>query len=600
MPLTLYPRTEPGGRQGVGSPAVELSPAFREKLLDPAAWQEGLEQYARATNLAVTLTDVDGRPLSECINPQPTWGLFQGQKPANTEACPFVLMTAAPCACGADALSGSGFRLARDRTELVHFAVPLLLGDHALGALVAGQAFDQYPEQLALEHAARQRGLSPAEVWQVARLEHPLKASTLHVYADLLATLSDHTLRSRYHTFTEAERLSELTGLSEQLRQRTQELGEANRRKDEFLAMLAHELRNPLAPIRNAIQVMRLLAKEDVNLCWAGDVVERQVQHMSRLVDDLLDVSRFTSGKITLQKEPTDLAAVVARAVEAARPAIEERRQEMSVALPPELMRVEGDPIRLAQVVGNLLNNAAKYTPEGGRIWLTARREGNTAVVSVRDTGVGIAADMLPRVFDLFAQADRSLAHSEGGLGVGLTLVKSLVELHGGSVEAHSPGPNRGSEFVVRLPLLADGQRPSGGEEPGDAQAVPLPPRRILVVDDNVDSAESLAVLLRLQGHEVEVAHDGATALAAAQTFRPQAVLLDIGLPGMDGYEVARRLRQQSVPAEMLLVAVTGYCQEEDRRRSQEAGFNAHLVKPVCLGTLHALLARTPAISASS
>jgi signal transduction histidine kinase len=250
----------------------------------------------------------------------------------------------------------------------------------------------------------------------------------------------------------------EVTRLTNELRQRTQELAQANRRKDEFLAMLAHELRNPLAPIRNAVQVMRLLDSDDPDMRWAVDVVERQVQQLSHLVEDLLDLSRFASGKITLHREPTDLATVTASAVETSRPAAETRRQALKVIQPAERLLVKGDPVRLVQVLANLLNNAIKYTPEGGHIWLMVKREDGTAMVSVRDTGVGIVSDMLPHVFDLFAQSDRSLDRAQGGLGIGLTLVKKLVELHGGSVVARSAGPGLGSEFIVRLPALPDEQ----------------------------------------------------------------------------------------------------------------------------------------------
>lgn len=400
----------------------------------------------------MTLTDADGRQLGPCINPQPTWSLLHAKKPADAGACPFALMPLKPCTCVADVLTQGGFRLARDGTGLIHFAVPLIIDSQSVGAVLAGQVFDQFPEQLILEHVARAFSLNSREAWRPC-LEHPVKQTTLRVYAGLLTTLADHFLQSRYHTFIEGERLAQMMRLGDQLRQRSQELTESNQRKDQFLAMLAHELRNPLAPIRNASQVVRLLAQDNPHLRWAGDVIGRQVQHLRRLVDDLLDVSRFSSGKITLRKEPTDVAAVVARAVETARPVIEERRHELSVTLPPERLQVQADSVRLAQVLENLLNNAAKYTPEGGRIWLTAEREGQEVVVRVRDTGIGIPADMLARVFDLFTQVDRTLDRAQGGLGIGLTLVKSLVELHGGTVQASSMGLNQGSEVVVRLPF---------------------------------------------------------------------------------------------------------------------------------------------------
>jgi signal transduction histidine kinase/CheY-like chemotaxis protein len=478
-----------------------------------------------------------------------------------------------------------------DRARLVHFVLPLVLGEHQLGALVAGQVFDQYPEQTALEHAAKQFGLAPERVWQQARLEVPVARTTLQVYADLLATLGRTFLQTRYHSITEANRLAEMTRLRDLLQQHTQELTAADRRKDEFLAMLAHELRNPLAPIRNAVQVIRLFARDDPNLRRAGEVVERQVGHMVRLVDDLLDVARLTSGKITLRQEPTDLAVVVASAVESTRPAIEGRRHELAVVLPPERLQVRADPVRLAQVLANLLNNAAKYTPEGGRIWLTAEREDAEVVARVRDAGIGMAADMLPRVFDLFTQAEGTLDRAQGGLGIGLTLVRNLVELHGGSVQAFSGGLNEGSEFVVRLPLLPETPPPEEGKGKETGRGAVSPSRRLLVVDDNVDAAESLADWLELTGHEVRTAHDGPAALEAAHAYQPEVVLLDLGLPRMDGYEVARRLRESLAAKNVVLVALTGYGREEDRHRSREAGFDYHLVKPVDVGGLQQLLA---------
>ena len=370
------------------------------------------------------------------------------------------------------------------------------------------------------------------------------------------------------------------------------ELKEADRLKDEFLAMLAHELRNPLAPVRNALQIMKMPGTNSAMIGQARDMAERQVQHMARLLDDLLDVSRISRGKIELRKEVLDLTAAVNRSAEAVRPLFEERQHELIVSLPPASLRVEADPTRLEQVVTNLLNNAAKYTDPGGKVWVTAQHAGSEVVLRVRDTGIGIAPDMLPKVFDLFVQAERRLDRSQGGVGIGLTLVKKLVEMHGGRVEASSAGPGRGSEFVVRLPA-ADDPRAEGQAAARSRSAVPppLPCRRVLVVDDNMDAADSLALLLRLSGQEVRVAHDGPTALLAAQAFRPELVLLDLGMPGMDGYEVARRLRQQPESRTALVVALTGWGQDSDRRRSAEAGFDQHLVKPVEPSDLEKLLA---------
>jgi PAS domain S-box-containing protein len=368
-------------------------------------------------------------------------------------------------------------------------------------------------------------------------------------------------------------------------------LREADCRKDEFLAILAHELRNPLAPLRNAIQIMRLKGRDDPDVQRARDVVEHQVQQLTRLVDDLLDVSRISRGKINLQMGPVDLAAVVARAVEISRPLIDARKHSLEVSLPEQAVWVEGDSTRLAQVLSNLLNNAAKYSEEGGRIDLTVEPSGSEAVLRVRDTGVGIAADMLSHIFEMFTQVQSSVGRSQGGLGIGLTLVRSLVEMHGGSVAAHSAGPGHGSEFVVRLPLLREAAPPAAAEAE-QQRPCKVPARNVLIVDKNRDAADSLAFLLHLAGQEVRTAYDGPVALDLARARPPDVVLLDIGMPGMDGLEVARRLRRDLGLKQALLVALTGYGGEEDRRRSQEAGFNVHLVKPVDLDTLEVLLAR--------
>ncbi len=370
---------------------------------------------------------------------------------------------------------------------------------------------------------------------------------------------------------------------------------EADRRKDEFLAMLAHELRNPLAPISNAVEIMRLRGPEHSELHWARDVIARQVQHLVRLVDDLLDVSRITRGKIRLKLEPIDLAAAVSNAVETSRPLIEGRRHRFVVDMPAESIWVKADPARLAQVLANLLNNAAKYTEEEGSIRLSVARDGGQAVVRVRDSGVGIPPEMLAGIFDLFTQVDRSLDRAQGGLGIGLTLVQRLVQMHGGSVEAQSDGLGRGSEFVVRIPMLTAFQPPRPATSPPAERASAAGHLRILVVDDNADAAVSLSMLLRLDGHEVHMIHSGPAALDAVRKLRPDVVMLDIGLPEMDGYEVARRLRAEQGGADLSLVAVTGYGQDEDQRRCRTAGFDHHLVKPVDPQALSRLLTSMPA-----
>jgi PAS domain S-box-containing protein len=369
------------------------------------------------------------------------------------------------------------------------------------------------------------------------------------------------------------------------------EVKDADRRKDEFLAMLAHELRNPLAPIRSGLDLMGMEGVDAATAGWARTMMQQQVQHLVRLVDDLLDVSRIMRGKVQIRKERTTLAEVLQRGIETARPSVDAQEHQLSVELPPEPIWLEADPVRLAQVVANLVNNAAKYHDKPGHIWISAQAGAGTATLRVCDDGIGIEKELLPRVFDLFTQADRSVARSQGGLGIGLTLVRSLVELHGGSIEARSGGLGQGSEFLVRLPVAAPPAPQPAAPAGAAAPAKPERRRRILVVDDNVAAARILSEIAGRWHHEVQVAYTGEAALELAQTYRPDVFLLDIGLPGLSGYEVAQRLRRQPAFAGALLVAVTGYGQEEDRRRSREAGFNHHLVKPISPEALHSLLA---------
>jgi signal transduction histidine kinase/ActR/RegA family two-component response regulator len=364
-------------------------------------------------------------------------------------------------------------------------------------------------------------------------------------------------------------------------------LRDADRQKDEFLAMLAHELRNPLAAVNNAVTVLKLSPNEEAR-AWAADVVERQVRQLVRLIDDLLDVSRITSGKIRLRKDHVDAGAILDHAIESARPLIDERRHTLSVAIEHGTLPLHADATRVEQIVLNLLTNAAKYTEPGGRIWLGAALEADRVVITVRDNGIGIAPERLPDMFRLFAQGDRSLARSEGGLGIGLTIVQSLAELHGGRVDARSEGAGRGSEFVVTLPAAR-----ASSESPAAAPRGPLaagPGARVLVVDDNVDTARGTVRLLRLLGNDARAVHDGPSALEAAGAFRPRFILLDIGLPGMHGYDVAAALRADPRHKETVIIAVSGYGQDEDRRRSRAAGCDHHLAKPVDFESLAALL----------
>jgi PAS domain S-box-containing protein len=373
-------------------------------------------------------------------------------------------------------------------------------------------------------------------------------------------------------------------------RRKIEELEQADRQKDEFLALLAHELRNPLAPIRTALDVLRRQDAPETALGQAGRIAERQLRHMARLLDDLLDVSRIREGTISLRKEKLNVSALLHAAAQASRPFMDERGHDFVVVDPVEPIWVEGDHVRLEQVLGNLLNNAAKYTDAGGEIRMSAEKSDGDVQIRVQDNGIGIEPMMVSRVFDLFVQADRRTELSAGGMGIGLSLVKKLVELHGGRVEAFSAGVGRGTEFRVRLPAISP---PAVAEKEPDTVAIETPARglRVLLVDDNADSADGLGMLLELQGHEIRVAYDGETALETARSFQPHVALLDIGMPLMDGYELARRLRAGPETRDVLLVAMTGWGQEEDQRKSREAGFAHHLVKPFEPSTLEKLLA---------
>jgi signal transduction histidine kinase len=408
----------------------------------------------------------------------------------------------------------------------------------------------------------------------VTLLERPVRPATL------ISTIRS-ALKSRARQYEVRDHLLE--------RERTEKaLRDADERKDEFLATLAHELRNPLAPIRNSLHLLRLSGAAEPATEQIYDTLERQTGLLVRLVDDLLEVSRITQGKVGLRREPIELAGVIRQALEISRPFIDAFGHNVAISVAAEPLIVDGDAVRLSQVVSNLLNNASKYMDGGGQIWVSARREGSSAVISVKDTGIGIARDMLPRIFDMFTQIDRTARQAQGGLGIGLSLVRALVEMHGGEVRAKSDGLGRGSEFVVTLPLLVDGVVALEAAAPPTPAVIPR--RRVLIVDDNRDGARSLSRLLQVLGTEVEIANDGASALERLGTFRPGVVLLDIGMPSMDGYEVARRIRSNPEFKNLLLIALTGWGQEQDRRRTAEAGFDHHLVKPAAIDDIVALL----------
>jgi signal transduction histidine kinase/ActR/RegA family two-component response regulator len=387
------------------------------------------------------------------------------------------------------------------------------------------------------------------------------------------------------------------------VRARANELADMDRRKDEFLAMLSHELRNPLAPIANAALLLRLhsnrnrlLGIEDPVLHQSATIIERQVGQLTRIVDELLEVSRITTGRIQLHRERIALAVVVENAVATVQSLLDQRKHKLTVSLPTQGIWLHADAARLEQVVVNLLTNAAKYTDSGGHVWLTVQQEGEDAVLRVRDTGVGIAPETLPRIFDLFTQAERTLDRSQGGLGIGLALVQRLVEMHGGTVMASSV-LGQGSEFIVRLPVVPSPE-PQPSLAPTKKAQPTRPSLRVLVVDDNVDTVTTLAMLVQESGHDARTAYDGLAVLEAALDYRPNVVLLDIGLPGRNGFEVAKQLRQQPALKNAVLVAMTGYGQESDRKRSKEAGFDHHLVKPGDFGKVLQILATVSELQA--
>jgi signal transduction histidine kinase len=390
----------------------------------------------------------------------------------------------------------------------------------------------------------------------------------------------DYSVRAAHRADDETGVLADaFNHMLAEIDRRAGELRAADRRKDEFLATLAHELRNPLAPIRNAVSLLKLSATPDANAAWARDIIDRQAGHMARLLDDLLDVGRISRGKLELRKERVTLAAVIDAAVETSRPFIEAGKHALAVALPPGQAVIEGDAVRLSQIFANLLNNAAKYTDPGGRIELRAVLEGAAVVVTVSDTGIGMAPGTVREVFGIFSQATPALQRSQGGLGIGLYLVKALTEMHGGSVAAESAGVGRGSRFVVTLPLAAgaDDAMPPPRQAAGAAGGA----LRVLVADDNRDATDSLAALFRLLGNEVRTAYDGLEAVQVAATYRPQLAVLDIGMPRLNGYDAARRIREQAGENRITLVALTGWGQQGDRERAAEAGFDRHLTKPV-------------------
>jgi signal transduction histidine kinase/ActR/RegA family two-component response regulator len=407
----------------------------------------------------------------------------------------------------------------------------------------------------------------------VTILERPVRVTTL---VSALRT----AVRARRRQYEVRNTLLELTNAHAALHAQSERLRDSDRRKDEFLATLAHELRNPLAPIRNALQIIQLAGNDGPAVEQARAMMERQLGQMVRLIDDLLDVSRISRGKFELRKERIELFAAIKSAVDTAQPLIDAAGHQRTVTGSPRPVYLDADPVRLAQVFSNLLNNAAKYMERGGRIWLTVMPEEREVAVSVRDTGIGIPADALPGIFDMFSQVDHSLEKAQGGLGIGLTLVKQLLEMHGGRIEARSEGAGKGSEFIARLTVVAVAPRREPAEA-GEERRSRASTCRILVADDNRDAAESMSTVLRLMGHEVRTVHDGVQAVEEAAAFRPDLVLLDIGMPRLNGYDAARRIRTERWGKSTLIVAMTGWGQDEDKRRAFESGFDRHFTKPV-------------------
>jgi signal transduction histidine kinase/ActR/RegA family two-component response regulator len=492
------------------------------------------------------------------------------------EQCILILASTARDAANSVAvLSKAGLECSACR-DLEEVCREVALGAGAVMLTEESLALDQY--QCLIEALAEQPPWSDLPIVLLTRggRESPAATRAMNTLGNVI--LLERPIRV-FTLVTAARTALRARNKQYQIRAKIEELRQANIRKDEFLATLAHELRNPLAPVLHGLSVMKFSNDREIRT-EARQMMERQIGHMVRLIDDLMDVSRITRGKVELKRERLDLRRILEHALELSRPLIEAAKHELSVSIPESPLPVEADATRVAQVVSNLLNNAAKYTPDGGSIQLDATMNDDELVVRVRDNGTGIPADMLPEVFEMFTQVGRTIDRAKGGLGIGLTLARRLVEMHGGTLTAESGGPGQGSTFVVTLPLAEAGSQEvaTPNEQPAGANAVRR--KRVLVVDDNIDGAESLAMMLQYFGHETCTAHDGPSALETSREFHPDLLFLDIGLPGMNGYELARQLRREPDANGMILVALTGWGSEDDRRQAREAGFDYHLTKP--------------------
>jgi PAS domain S-box-containing protein len=688
----------------------ELRTATRDALLDPRLWQDVLEEYALAMNLAVALTDTQGQVLGECINPRPLWSLFRAQVSQKPGICPFCLIRSEPCTAIADALHQGQIMLTRDRLGLAHFVIPLQLGNQQLGTLIAGQVFDQFPDrlQLELEQTARRLDLSPQQVWNLASRQRPVLHKTLQIYAKLLHTLGSTFVETRYHTLMESERSTLLSRLYEQVRiseqqyrllaealpqfvwnlrpsgqvtycnqhsyqytgltseqtlgsgwadvlhpddqQRTQvawqtalrtgknyeieyrvrrakdgqyrwhlasigpmcdhngqmiswvgtaidiedrkqaeatlqhqteQLIEANKIKDEFLAVLSHELRSPLNPILSWSKLLQSHQYDEQTTLRALAVIERNAQLQAQLIGDLLDVSRILQGKLSFDVSPIDLATTIQAAIETVRLAAEAKAIQIQVTVEPGVGPVLGDFGRLQQVIWNLLSNAIKFTSDGGRVGIGLRRVNTQVQLMVSDTGKGIASDFLPYVFEYFRQADSTITRKFGGLGLGLAIVRRLVELHGGTVWAESAGEGQGATFIVRLPLTQQQSTPKL-DDTESRQSLDLQGVRVLIVDDDADTRDVTTFLLEEYGMNITALASAAEALITLTQCQFDVLISDIGMPEMDGYMLLQQVRSSSEPnSQVPAIALTAYAGEIDHQRTIAAGFQRHLAKPI-------------------
>lgn len=587
----MIDRTDASRTRPLANGDDAVSPAVRAELLDPAVWQDALEGFARATKLAVLMVDPNGIPIGSCINPHRLWqAVIAGGGPAT--ACPFCVHPESNCQALAEARRSAAITFARGRAGLAHLVVPVRLGRHALAFLLAGQVFDQFPEQLLLYDLARATGTSPQVLWDIARRDVPMNRSLLQAYGELLATLAESYVRANHGAIVDRQRYAEILGLHADLAERKEieaALRQADWRKDQFLATLAHELRNPLAPMMTAVHLLKNADTSERSTSRALATLDRQLHHMVRLIDDLLDFSRITRGQIALRRERAAVADIIAAAVETSRPEIEQRQHRLLVDLPDNPQWLDVDGVRISQAVSNLLTNAARYMNPGGEVRLSVTEEGDQIVVSVADSGFGIAPDLISDVFEMFVRGRDSAAAAPGGLGIGLTLAKTLVEMHGGSIAVESEGANQGSEFTIRLPRSSPPT--STAIESVEAHDRSTRRLRILIVEDNPDARVMMTDALSEKGHEVRAAVDGPTALSAVDEWCPDVALLDIGLPGMSGHEVARRLKENPRLRNTALVALTGWGQEKDRLLSADSGIHHHLTKPIDPDHLERVLA---------